>query len=120
MAEDEAPGPSASYLAKVAAAVVVLAGIAFFGAVPEWPGLPDTVRRGVLAASALVCVATVPFAAWRIALPIAAPSSSVSASSDGIARSVVPSIFTGVPNVSRNARFIRAAIVIGVRCIITQ
>jgi hypothetical protein len=64
MAEDEAPGFSASYLVKVAAGVAVLAGIAFFGVVPEWPGLPRTARWGVLAAGALVCAATVPFAAW--------------------------------------------------------
>ena len=64
MAEDEAPGLSASYLAKAAAVVAVVAGIAFFSAAPGWPGLPDRVRWGVLTLGALVCAATVPFAAW--------------------------------------------------------
>ena len=63
MAEDESPGLSASYLAKVAAAVAVLGSIALFGAVPDWPGLPPAARLALLAAGALVCVACVPFAA---------------------------------------------------------
>jgi hypothetical protein len=64
MAQDEAPGLSGSYLAKVAATVALLAAVAVFGAVPEWPGLPPAARAALLAAGALVCVATVPFAAW--------------------------------------------------------
>ena len=60
MAEDEAPGLSGTYLAKVAAAVAVLAGIAFFGVAPEWPGVPRPAQLGLLAAGALVCVAAVP------------------------------------------------------------
>lgn len=64
MAEDEAPGLSGPYLAKTVAAVVVLACIAFFGVAPEWPGVPRPAQLGLLAAGALVCMATVPLAAW--------------------------------------------------------
>lgn len=64
MAEDEAPGLSGTYLAKTAAAVALLAGIAFFGMAPEWPGLARPAQLGLLAAGALVCVAAMPLAAW--------------------------------------------------------
>ena len=62
MAEDEAPGLSGASLAKTAAAVALLAGIAFFVARPEWPGLPHAARLALLAAGALVCVGAVPLA----------------------------------------------------------